>query len=188
MPEPIIVMGDRLYLRTLAESDLGERYLSWINNPDTNLHLEVQHSALTLESLREYLRGFDNEHTNFAFAVMLKGAAGAGDSHIGNITIRVNGINQYGTIGTLISQELQGKGFGTEARSLICQFGFDQLGLAKIVSGTTINNIASIKSNQRLGFVQEGHFPEHLVVRDKRVDAVQLGLLKRNFRPFTPRQ
>ena len=186
MSEEIVVAGARLYLRTLAETDIGDEYFSWIKDPEVHEYLEVQTHNLTKGSLYEYLKGFDNKSTNFAFAIMLREGSQSNAKHIGNITPRVNSNNAFGIIGTLISPRYQGAGLGTEARSLICQFGFERQGLAKIVSGAAAANIASIQSNKRLGFVLEGHFEEHLLVNGERVDSVQLGLLKRHFTPFIP--
>jgi RimJ/RimL family protein N-acetyltransferase len=182
----IRVDGDRLFLRPLTEDDLTDEYLGWVTDPETTTYLDVQHTSPTIESLKAYLATFDNAHTNFAFAIVVRDPTDGPGTHIGNITLRVNRVNRYGTEGILVSKAHQGKGYGTEARSLLYAFGFDELGLEKIVSGSAAANSASIASNERLGFVKEGHFAEHVLVGETRVDSVQLGLLKRNFRPYTP--
>ena len=51
----------------------------------------------------------------------------------------------------------------TEAAKLICDYGFDEIGLDKIYAEIYTYNIGSQKVIEKLGFVKEGEVKKHLV-------------------------
>ena len=53
---------------------------------------------------------------------------------------------------SFVSPAEQGKGYGTIARYHTCKYGFEKLGLNRIVSYCNEDNIASIKVNEKLGY------------------------------------
>lgn len=55
MRRPFLV-GERLYLRLLEESDVGEEYIGWLNDPDVTRYLpSTGKFPSTPETLRKYL-------------------------------------------------------------------------------------------------------------------------------------
>jgi RimJ/RimL family protein N-acetyltransferase len=63
---------------------------------------------------------------------------------------------QQAMIGYDIVPEFRRRGFATRAARLVCAWGFDHVGLARIVAGTEPNNIGSQRVLEAVGFVLEG--------------------------------
>ncbi|MDB2595213.1 GNAT family N-acetyltransferase [Pseudomonadales bacterium] len=59
-------------------------------------------------------------------------------------------------VGYGLSPHYQGRGIFTKALKIILSYGFDVLGLTRIVAKTDVNNAGSIKGLVRNGFMQEG--------------------------------
>ena len=64
---------------------------------------------------------------------------------------------------------------------LIAYYAFYHLSLNKIGTRVIINNIASIKSNKKAGFVQERITKSSMIIDDKFVDLVAFGMTKELF-------
>lgn len=82
-----------------------------------------------------------------------------------------------------ISPAYWGKGYFQEALSLLLSFVFDDLSFYRVEVGTLADNLTSIKSVKKAGFVQEGVFKEmYRVSEDLRMDTVFLALTAREWR------
>jgi RimJ/RimL family protein N-acetyltransferase len=74
--------------------------------------------------------------------------------------------------------EFRGRGFTTRAVRLLARWGFEQVGLARLIAGTAPDNLASQRVLQRAGFVKEGYMRNRLPGPDgTRIDDVQWALL-----------
>ena len=71
------------------------------------------------------------------------------------------------------------KGIGTRAKKMICQFGFEKLGLNKLYFITNEDNVASIRLNEKCGFKLEGRLRQEYITKEgERKDRLYYGLLK----------
>ena len=75
----------------------------------------------------------------------------------------------------------QGKGYATEAINLILDYGFNTLNLNKIISDSFAYNEAIVNLTLKLGFKQEGLLVGHYFHRGEFRDAIQFGLLRKDF-------
>ena len=75
----------------------------------------------------------------------------------------------------------QGKGFATEAINLILDYGFNTLNLHKIISDSFADNAAIVNLTLKLGFKQEGLLVGHYFHKGEFRDAIQFGLLRKDF-------
>lgn len=66
-----------------------------------------------------------------------------------------------GEIGCVLKPEFQGKGFMTKALLLIVEFGFNTIGLLKIIAITTLQNTSAIKLLERTNFIKIKELPDH---------------------------
>jgi RimJ/RimL family protein N-acetyltransferase len=65
--------------------------------------------------------------------------------------------HRRGDIGVLIGErDEQGKGYAAQAIAGTCDYGFAELGLAKITASFHADNVGSIKSFEKAGFTEEG--------------------------------
>jgi len=65
---------------------------------------------------------------------------------------------KHGTIGYLIGEAYQGRGYATEAATGLISFGFTELGLHRIAARTGLDNTRSWRLMERLGMRREAHF------------------------------
>jgi [ribosomal protein S5]-alanine N-acetyltransferase len=165
---PMIVQGKNIYLKLLSAQDVTERYVSWLGNPRVTQYLESRWQAHTLNSVQAYVEEMNNSHNNFLFGMFLRD----GDEHIGNIKIgNINWIHRYGDVGLMIGAESAwGKGFGSEAITLVAQYAIHELNLHKLIAGIYGNNIGSYKAFIKAGWREVGTLKAHRFVAGEYVD------------------
>lgn len=182
MRRPFLI-GERLYLRLLEESDVGEEYLGWLNDYEVTRYLEAGKFPSTPEDVRKYVEHYRNSKTDLIFAILDRET----NQHIGNVSLnRINFIHRTADTGLLIGQkDFWGKGYAFEAWSLLIEYAFQRLGLRKIVAGAVADNIASIVTLEKLGFKVEGTLRREFFVDGEYYDSVRLGLFRDEFHKFT---
>jgi ribosomal-protein-alanine N-acetyltransferase len=80
------------------------------------------------------------------------------DRYIGRCGIyrRVDDNNQVipgeATLAYYLARPYWGRGLATEAGRALVQYGFETLGLTRIVAGMNVKNLASIRVAEKLGF------------------------------------
>jgi RimJ/RimL family protein N-acetyltransferase len=99
----------------------------------------------------------------FSLVVELK-AEGKVIGHVG-IGIIKTGEHRQGMIGWLLGQKYQGHGFATETARALVTYGFEHLGLHRIIARTGKDNKRSWYLMERLGMRREAHFRESHVVK-----------------------
>ena len=68
-----------------------------------------------------------------------------------------------------------GKGIGTEAAKLILAYGFETLGLHKVISKVLAYNQASVRMNENAGYKQEAYLKDELFLDGKYEDLILFG-------------
>lgn len=74
-----------------------------------------------------------------------------------------------------------GNGYGTEALSLLLEYGFDMLNLNRIGLDVFAFNERAIKAYKKLGFQQEGRIREALFYNGEYHDSIIMGVLRNEF-------
>jgi len=168
-----ILTGERLTLRPLVPSDATDRYARWMNDSRINQYLESRFSDHSVADLRRFIEAMMISERDFIFAMETPE-----EGHIGNIKLGgIDWFHRYGDIGLLIGEESAwGKGYATEAISLVTQFGFEVLDLHKITAGCYATNIGSEKAFLRAGWDREGVRRSHYKSDAGYVDAVMLAI------------
>lgn len=75
--------------------------------------------------------------------------------------------NNVGEIGYVLSPEVHGRGFGTEAASRVLSFGFEEIGLHRIEVKFMEGNAASLRVAEKLGMKFEGYRRDGMLVKGK---------------------
>lgn len=78
-------------------------------------------------------------------------------------------------------QKNWGRGYGQEAMELALRFAFHELNLHRLQLTVFSYNQRAIALYEKLGFVQEGVFREHLQRDGRRYDMILYGLLRREW-------
>jgi [ribosomal protein S5]-alanine N-acetyltransferase len=111
----------------------------------------------------------------FQLAVTLRGD----DTPIGSAGIRRKDANEFeADIGYELRVEQWGKGYATEAASVLLDFGFATLGLNRISSWCIADNARSARVLERLGMRLEGRLRANEFFQDRWWDTLLYGLLR----------
>jgi RimJ/RimL family protein N-acetyltransferase len=173
------LVGERLYLRPLDESDVGDDYVGWLNDPEVTRFLETGRWPTSAESVRAWVRRFDGSRSDLAFAIVDR----ASEAHVGNVTLNhIHPVHRTADTGLMLGRkDFWGKGYAREAWSLVIDHGFRRLNLRKIVAGVVAGNDASLAVLRSLGFALEGTLRHEFWVEGEYRDGLRLGLLPGEF-------
>lgn len=159
-------------IRRLEKSDLEKR-VSWMNNPlvYANMHFEV---PILMDKTIEWFESNLNNDKRFDVTIIDEGEIAA----FGGFTSINREIGKAETYLFANPTSLH-KGIGTRAKKLMCDFGFNDLGLNKLYFVTNEDNYASIRTNEKLGFRLEGRLRQEYVLENgEKKDRLYYGLLK----------
>ncbi|MGE7991386.1 GNAT family N-acetyltransferase [Pseudomonas sp. NPDC089554] len=162
---------DRLYLRTLVESD-WPLFL--------RLHREPETLRYTFDELPEHevRRGFEHRlpawtpaSEHWLCLVVVDQASGQ-DLGVSGFRILHPG---HAEVGCLLLPAFHGKGFGTESRRAIIDYA-TAIGLTSLESTVTDGNIASCRVLEKCGFTFERRVPQAYQLRGIWYDDLVYGL------------
>lgn len=170
--------GEKIFLRPLSLSDISENYLSWLNDPQTNLYNSHSIFPYTTEQLKDYVKGIDNKSK-----VVLAICDQKSGKHIGNISLQnIDWVSRCAEFAILIGEKkFWNKGVGLEAGKLIVDYGFTRLNLNRIHCGTSSENIGMQKLALKLGMKLEGVRIQAMYKNGKYADIWEYGILKKNY-------
>ncbi|HEV7731639.1 MAG TPA: GNAT family N-acetyltransferase [Candidatus Binatia bacterium] len=177
MQSPYLI-GESVYLRPLEEDDAVVSH-GWLNSPEIRRGLASRVRPHTTASAREYIRNLDPEHDQ-VFAIVTRGDG----IYVGNCGLHdIDPVNRVAGLGLLIGhKDHWGRGFGTEAVTLVCVHAFDTLNLRKVWLRCHATNDRGLRLYRRVGFEVEGRLREHAYVEGRYVDELLLGLLRDELR------
>ncbi|HOX31447.1 MAG TPA: GNAT family protein [Spirochaetales bacterium] len=144
------IRGTRLYLSPISLED-AETYTQWLNDLETTRYLTLASAQLTLQGEREHLPAISSGHT---YAIVEKEQ----DRLIGNCGLMdLEATNRTAEVGIFIgAPEARGKGYGSEALRLLCDYAFNVLNLRSLVLRTYDYNERAIASYRKVGFKEIG--------------------------------
>jgi RimJ/RimL family protein N-acetyltransferase len=178
----MFLTGKKVHLRPLVKSDV-QLFMKWFNDSEVSRYLTV------------FMPLSERFEENWMEEACTKGAADNayfiieaiekdGFKPIGNTgLVRIEFKNQTGTFGISIGEkEYWNHGYGTEAASLLMDYGFDQLNLHRISSFVFAKNERSRRLHRKLGFQEEGMQREIVYRNGEFNDLVVYGLLKNEWK------
>lgn len=176
-----LTVDDRTRLRAVGPSDAPSlfslihaqraylrRWLPWVDDTrreeDTRAFIDLARRQWQAGQAFEFVIERDHE---------LCGAIGLN---------RIERANRLGCIGYWLRADRQRQGIMTAACRRIIAYGFEELGLNRLVLAAAIDNDRSRAVAQRLEFSFEGVFREAEWVNDRFVDHARYALLHRDWR------
>jgi len=173
----LIIEGQRIFLREINLSDANRNYCSWMNDAKANQYLESRFEKWSVRRLKNYVKEIKINRDNFFWAIMLKETG----RHIGNIKLGpINRKHGFADLGIIIGEKpYWGKGFATEAITLVVDYAFEKLKLNKLTAGAYANNVASIKAFKKAGFKKETLMKQHYCFEGKYIDGVGLCIINK---------
>lgn len=157
MQNPFIV-GERLYLRPLEPDKDYHPVAQWGNAEDMRRYFNVYPAsdARMKERLDQFYRSFQH----ILFGVALKDD----NDLIGIVGLKdINTLNQTAEFYVKIDPSRQGKGYGTEATTLMLRYGFFELNLNRIQTQDMEENIGGWRADEKAGFKLEGTLREAIL-------------------------
>lgn len=175
------VVGSRICLRPLERTDLTERYLGWLNNPEVNRYLESGIFPTTFEDLEKFYREVTSSRAQVIFAIVTKKSG----EHVGNVKLGpISWIQRRATFGILLGdKKIWGHGVGTEATRLTVEYGFYRLNLLRIHLGVFADHVAAVRCYEKVGFKIEGRLRQDLFQDGEYHDRLWMGLLRSEYKP-----
>ncbi|HLG02750.1 MAG TPA: GNAT family protein [Bacteroidia bacterium] len=177
MSQVQLLLGERIRLRALEPQDVDLLY-SWEN--DTSIwvasHTQAPFSRFILE---QYIASSHLDlHTNKQLRLMITTKDG---KDVGAIDLfDFDPQHQRAGIGILIAnREDRGKGYASEALTLLIQYCFHQLHLHQIYCNVTVNNEESILLFQKHKFLITGIKKEWIRVGDMFMDELLMQLVRK---------
>jgi RimJ/RimL family protein N-acetyltransferase len=114
--------------------------------------------------------------------LLITGATGV----LGAIGLHGMGNGKPPELGYWIARQQWGKGIATEAGHAILAFAFAALGAERIRSGVFIDNPASLRVQEKLGFTRTGTSRVHCLARGHDVDHIDTLITRDEFREVSP--
>lgn len=102
---------------------------------------------------------------------------------LGTVSLRRYARDRRAELGYWLAAAAWGRGFATEACRAVVDFGFRELGLARIYAHALAGNRASLRVLDKLGMVNEGVQRQHIRKAATQHDVVLYGLLRDEWTP-----
>lgn len=151
-----VIVGNKVKIRTILESDVNDIYVDWMNDYETNKYMETRWNIQNKYTILEFVKSIRESKNQILFAILdVKNS-----KHIGNIKLGpINNIYRFADISFFLGEkDYYGKGCMREAVALVCNYAFNNLHLHRIQAGFIDGNNASKQVLEANGFKQEGIF------------------------------
>lgn len=177
MTQVQLLLGERVRLRALEPHDVDSLY-KWENDTAVWVasHTQTPFSRFVLE---QYIASSHLDlHTNKQLRLMITTRDG---KDVGAIDLfDFDSQHQRAGIGILIaSREDRGKGYASEALTLLIQYCFHQLHLHQLYCNVTVDNEESVLLFQKHKFLITGIKKEWIRVGDSFVDELLMQLVRK---------
>lgn len=170
----------RLLLRRLSMDDLIDMF-EYTSNLIVTTHLSwhphTDHNQ-TKQFIEKVIEKYDKAQTEFVYGIELK----TEKKLIGVLRVfNVSFADKRGEFSSILNPYYQKKGFMGEAWQGLLTYCFDNVGLNRIQSYVTVDNIASQKKNERAGLIFEGRLKDYFIMKGKFKDALVYAITAKTF-------
>lgn len=158
------IAGDLVGLRPLVSSDVGPRYLAWLQAPEVNAYLEARFTEHSLETLHEFVETNGGRSDTLLLAIVELETG----EHVGNVKVGpLDPHHLTADLGIVVGERrCWGRGVGTEAITLASRLAFERLGARKLTASCYSANAGSAAAFRRAGWIEEGARPGQLLSDD----------------------
>lgn len=171
------IPGERVFLSPISLED-GEPYTRWLNDLSVTRFLTLASAQVTLHGEKETLARLSKEH-NYAIV------AREGEELLGNCGLMdLDEVDRTAEVGIFIGEaSRRGKGYGTEALSLLCDYAFNVLGLQNLMLRAMAYNERGLASYRKIGFREIGRRRQSHFYAGAFHDTVFMDILAADFGP-----
>lgn len=167
------IEGELVYLRPITREDT-DNIIRWRNSDSVRPYFIYQ-KPFTREGHEEWLRTMIDSKRGYQFIICEKDT----DRAIGSTYFRdYNREHNKIEYGMFIGEKTEvGRGVGTEVVKLTLRYAFEELGIHKVFCRIYADNLASVKSCEKGGFVREAYLEDDVYVNGAYHDMVLLGVI-----------
>jgi RimJ/RimL family protein N-acetyltransferase len=169
------MVGEKCYLSPIDLRD-AEKFAEWLNDLETLSHLQIYNSVINAENEAMALKNLSTGH-NYSII------DGETDALIGNCGLgELDTLNQTAEAGIFIgNKDYWNRGYGTEALSLLLDYGFKALNVHNVLIRVYDYNERAKKSYEKIGFKHIGTRRESLLRNLKRHGVHYMDILSSEF-------
>ncbi|MDE7274360.1 MAG: GNAT family N-acetyltransferase [Lachnospiraceae bacterium] len=173
MNKDIVIRGQQIYLRPITVEDT-EMVVRWRNLPVVVKNF-IYRKPVSCEDHENWLKNKVFKGLVHQFIV----CRNEDDMPLGSIYLQnFEEENKKAEWGIYLGEEqAYGKGIGTEAAKLVLDYAFTTLGMHKVVSRVLERNKASIRMNEKAGYVREAYLKEELFLDGQYEDLILFGAI-----------
>ncbi len=174
--------GEKVRLRAPEREDLP-RFVSWLQNPEMRNYLTIRYISLAheekwFERLLTQTGGATPNRLHFVIETK------EDPRPIGVISLEsINWRDRKAEVGVFIGDpEYWGKGYGTDAMSVLLDVGFRWYNLHRIYLYVIASNARAIRSYEKAGFQHEGRMREAAYINGRFEDLLLLSILEQEYK------
>ena len=177
--QPLITVEDDKIALGPIRRDLIPLFHKWISNLEMNRFLALPPMPMTFDQETAWYDGLQQSNTTAMFTIYEVPTY----RPIGNCNLhQIDHRNRTAELGIAIGEnDARGRGFGTAAVRLLCDWGFNALELNSIMLETYEWNIAGQKAYERAGFKEVGRRRQARYFAGRYWDAIYYDLLRSEF-------
>ncbi|MCD5323376.1 MULTISPECIES: GNAT family N-acetyltransferase [Pontibacillus] len=168
----------RVFLRPIEEADLDLFYNQGLWDSEVR-RLTGTQAFFNRKSVKQWFEKIGEDSNRIDLLICQQ----EDEKPIGDMAIlEIDQLNRKALVRvSLFVKETWGGGLGTEALSLLIDYGFRQLNLNRIGLDVFSYNTRAIRSYEKLGFVKEGQIRDALYYDGVYHDSILMGLKEEEF-------
>jgi len=169
------IIGKKCYLSPIDIND-AEKYTEWLNDLELTVNLSFYSRMTNINDGKTLLEKLSKEH-NYSIIDLET------DEMIGNCGFwNMDHLNQYADIVIIIgNRHFWNKGYGSEALTLLLDYGFKALNLHSVQLSVYSFNKVAIKLYEKVGFKIIGNKRESLKRGNEYYDILYMDILEKEF-------
>ena len=153
-------MNDIIFLRPITIGDTNN-IVAWRNNSRVKNNFIYQ-TSLTETIHLQWIKNMIDTGKAVQFIIVNQQIGDIGTVYLRDIDYE-NKKAEYGIF--IGNDDAVGRGYGTTACKLMCQYGFETLKLHKIFLRVFPTNYQAIRSYEKVGFIREGLFRDDVCIK-----------------------
>lgn len=177
-----IILGDKVKIRPITMEDT-ELIVKWRNKESVRKHF-IFRDDFTIEMHKNWMKTKveTGEVVQFIIESHDDSNGNGNGVPIGSVYFRdVDMKNRSAEFGIFIGEDcIRGKGLGTEATRLFVEYGFQTLGLHRIMLRVLKENERALKSYLNVGFEVEGCAREMVYLDEKYHDVIFMSVFEKH--------
>jgi [ribosomal protein S5]-alanine N-acetyltransferase len=175
MPRAFLI-GRRVHLRPMEEED-ALTFTEWMNDPELRSFLTIRF-PLSLKAEKEWINGMTVKGTPRDIPLAIERRSDG--RLIGSVGLhQIDWVTRRASTGIIICPaSMRGKGYGTEAKNLLIDYAFGELGLHSLWALAVEGNAPSVHALEKQGYERNGLYREAVLVKGVRRNLIYFDLLR----------